>query len=194
MLNKITGIILAGGQSSRMNGEDKGLIEINGQSLCQNLYKQLQSQVNEIIISCNQNMPRYQMISPQCQSDIFKGSLGPLAGIHACLKQISTDYFMVVPCDLHDIPCDLVTQLFKKLEKEKVDLCYVSNDNNHYYLIMLGKKNLLADLEQQLSDKQLRVRDFIKGTKHCELIIYKEEFVFSNINSRAELEILLKRH
>jgi len=54
----ITGVILAGGRSTRM-GEDKGLVEVNGRPLFEHVAEKLRPHVSEILISCNRNSERY---------------------------------------------------------------------------------------------------------------------------------------
>ncbi|NDG14658.1 MAG: molybdenum cofactor guanylyltransferase MobA, partial [Betaproteobacteria bacterium] len=51
-LNKaqITGWVLAGGQSSRMGGVDKGLLTFQGQTLVQRAIERLQPQVHSVMV------------------------------------------------------------------------------------------------------------------------------------------------
>lgn len=52
----VTGIILAGGQARRMNGGDKGLIQIAGKSLYQYAIAKLLPQVDYLFINANRNI------------------------------------------------------------------------------------------------------------------------------------------
>ena len=49
---KTTGIILAGGQSSRM-GTNKALLQLNGKTVIEGLWSKLDKIVNEIIVVTN---------------------------------------------------------------------------------------------------------------------------------------------
>jgi molybdopterin-guanine dinucleotide biosynthesis protein A len=89
--NNITGVILAGGRSSRM-GEDKGLIDINGQPLFEHIAQRLRPQVGNILISCNRNSERYGR-NFQTVPDIKPDFSGPLAGMLAALSVSKTGYF-----------------------------------------------------------------------------------------------------
>ena len=52
----ISCIILAGGESKRMNGNDKGLIDFNGQPLIAHVINALQNQIDDFVISANRNI------------------------------------------------------------------------------------------------------------------------------------------
>ena len=51
-MKKVTGIILAGGKSSRM-GTDKGMLELNGNIIVEHIIEQLKPNVDELIIIAN---------------------------------------------------------------------------------------------------------------------------------------------
>ena len=55
----ISAVILAGGQSRRMGGIDKGLIDLNGKPLVQHLIDRIAPQVDEVLISASQSNWRY---------------------------------------------------------------------------------------------------------------------------------------
>lgn len=91
---KIAGIVLAGGQSSRM-GVDKAMLTIEKHTLlvrALNLLKQ--SGLSDCFVS-----GEYPGFS--CITDQYNG-LGPLAGIAACTEQLIDDYdaLFIVPVDM----------------------------------------------------------------------------------------------
>ena len=57
--NEITAVILAGGQASRMNGEDKGLIIFRELPLIAHVVNITKPKVAEILISANRNLEEY---------------------------------------------------------------------------------------------------------------------------------------
>lgn len=75
-------VILAGGQASRMGGQDKGLIQLNGQPLVQHVIDKLAPQTPTLLINANRNQSQYQQFAPVI-SDEFPDYPGPLGGIHA---------------------------------------------------------------------------------------------------------------
>ena len=57
---KITGILLAGGQGRRMGGVDKGLQLLRGKPMAQHVIERFAPQVDELLINANQNIEQYQ--------------------------------------------------------------------------------------------------------------------------------------
>jgi molybdopterin-guanine dinucleotide biosynthesis protein A len=94
---KTTGIILAGGKSSRM-GRDKSLLDYNNEPLIKQVVKELQQVTDELIIVSNQNA-KYDFPGTREISDIYPG-MGPLGGIHSGLTFSAFDYAFVTACDL----------------------------------------------------------------------------------------------
>ncbi|MGP9801241.1 molybdenum cofactor guanylyltransferase [Rheinheimera sp. NSM] len=84
-------LILAGGQSSRM-GQDKALLQLNGQSLLEHMQQlALDSGAVEVLISRNQ--PGFIADAESAQQQ------GPLAGILAALQHCSSTQLLVLPID-----------------------------------------------------------------------------------------------
>ena len=79
MRPNITGVILAGGRSSRMGGNDKGLIPLNGKPLYQHVIDRLRPQVEDLLINANRNQAFYQESGIPVINDIITGFVGPLA-------------------------------------------------------------------------------------------------------------------
>ena len=94
---KATGLILAGGKSSRM-GQDKSLLPFAGETMLQRAVAELRPEVEEILIVGNQQK-KYGIPDTREIADIFPG-MGPLAGIHAGLSAAASDYVFVAACDM----------------------------------------------------------------------------------------------
>lgn len=108
-----TGIILAGGHSSRM-GENKALLKIGGRTVIERIADQLASVSAEMIIVAN-NQEDYQFLGLPMVSDHWKGK-GPLAGIHAGLLASNTQNNLIVACDMPFISVELGKILLKELD------------------------------------------------------------------------------
>ena len=67
---KITGIILAGGLSSRM-GQNKSLVEINGMPMILHVYNKLLPQVSSVLISTNEKLAIINAMSIKPKSHEF---------------------------------------------------------------------------------------------------------------------------
>ena len=92
---RITGVILAGGKSSRM-GTDKGLLELNGKPLIQYAIDTLKSIGLEIIIISNNS--DYEQFGFPVYPDIIPDK-GPIGGVYTALSYSSTEKNLIVSCD-----------------------------------------------------------------------------------------------
>ena len=88
MKNKknITGIILAGGKSSRM-GTDKGFVMYKNKAFIQHIIEAIHPLVDEIIIVSNN--PDYDVFKLKRVNDIIENA-GPLAGVYTGLFESET--------------------------------------------------------------------------------------------------------
>ncbi len=115
----ITAVILAGGRGTRMGGVEKGLLDWRGRPLIAHLIDALAPQVDHILINANRAHERYAIFGLPIIRDApdFEG-LGPLAGIHAALSHAATERVICVPCDMPELPDNLVAKLLQATQAE----------------------------------------------------------------------------
>ncbi|RBL68200.1 molybdenum cofactor guanylyltransferase MobA [Pseudomonas sp. MWU13-2625] len=104
-------LLLAGGRGQRMGGQDKGLIEWQGQPLIAHLQRKVRPLTDDLIISCNRNRERYAAYADQLVSDEEGDFPGPLAGILAGLKAARLPHLLVLPCDVPRIDAALLQDM-----------------------------------------------------------------------------------
>lgn len=114
----ITGLVLAGGQGSRMGGADKGLQPFNGVPLALHAAHRLAPQVSAVALNANRNLDAYAAFGMPVWPDTFADHPGPLAGFLAGLARCRTPYLVTVPCDSPLFPIDLVARLAAALEAQ----------------------------------------------------------------------------
>ena len=125
----ITGLVLAGGQGSRMGGVDKGLLPLLGQPLAQWCAQRLAAQVGQVLINANQNRAVYESWGWRVVADLPDGDVpssneatsqeapasplfaGPLAGFAAGLTACTTPWLLTVACDTPLFPADLAQHM-----------------------------------------------------------------------------------
>ncbi|HCW21924.1 MAG TPA: molybdenum cofactor guanylyltransferase, partial [Achromobacter sp.] len=80
-------MILAGGQGSRMNQQDKGLVLLRGQPLVAHVADRLAPQVGRLIVSANRHQDRYAQYGQVVEDGepALGAFQGPLLGIAAGL-------------------------------------------------------------------------------------------------------------
>ncbi len=100
-----TGIILAGGKSTRM-GQDKAFVEMGSRPLIERVLERVQPVVAETIVVTN-NLQPYVHLPARLVPDVVTGR-GPLVGIYSGLQAARHDLAIVVACDMPFIRPDLL--------------------------------------------------------------------------------------
>jgi molybdenum cofactor guanylyltransferase len=119
---RVAGIILAGGASSRMIVDsvqtDKAWVHWQGRPLIEHAIARLKNQVSQVLINASPSentQTLYDGLDLKLLADVSSGKQGPLAGILAGLAYCKTkgiaDWLQVVPCDAPNVPETLVKQL-----------------------------------------------------------------------------------
>jgi len=118
----ITGLVLAGGQGTRMGGTDKGLQLLGGMPLALHALRRLQPQVGNVLINANRNRATYEAFGVPVCEDTVPGFAGPLAGFLAGLAQCRTPWLLTVPCDTPLFPTDLAIRLASAAADQDADI------------------------------------------------------------------------
>ena len=93
----VTGIILAGGASSRM-GSNKALLKVDGLPMITRAYRTLATLFHEVIIVTNSPLD-YDFLPCRTVPDIYPG-YGSVAGLHSALSNSNSAHTFVTACDL----------------------------------------------------------------------------------------------
>ena len=109
-VNEITGIILAGGKSTRY-GRDKALVEIDGIRLIERVIRVMSSIFQRLILITN-TPSEYTFLQLPMYEDLIKG-LGPIGGIYTGLEAISDEAGFFVACDMPFLNANLVRHIVK---------------------------------------------------------------------------------
>lgn len=216
-------IILSGGMSRRM-GEDKGSMIIQGKPMILHILERLNGKINDAVIVLN-NQERInsykELLDAYVPVEIeenFTYSLGfiedevkdkgPVAGIMTGLKNIKTDYALVLPCDSPFISEDNIKTMFDLLEssentdavipyhtkankdrlKNKREFNFKSSSEmsrdmkieNSEPLHSIYKKDNLDIISKLLEDDNLYVKSFIKNLKCVNFVEVDNEVLFED--------------
>ncbi|ABG32901.1 molybdenum cofactor guanylyltransferase MobA [Roseobacter denitrificans] len=108
------GVILAGGQSTRMGGGDKGLLGLGGGTLLSHVIERLEPQVAGLALNANGDATRFAQYGLPVLPDSIDGFAGPLAGVLAGLDwaaEKGADMIVTAAADTPFFPGDLVPRL-----------------------------------------------------------------------------------
>ncbi|MBF0262470.1 MAG: molybdenum cofactor guanylyltransferase MobA [Magnetococcales bacterium] len=107
----IMGVVLAGGLSKRMGGQDKAFLQFGGQTLLQRTLDRLEPQVDTLRISANGDPARFAALGLPVILDSRADHPGPMAGIESAFLASDASWVLSVPVDLPFLPLDLVERL-----------------------------------------------------------------------------------
>ncbi len=186
--NDITAVILAGGQASRMNGEDKGLIIFRELPLIAHVVNITKPKVAEILISANRNLEEYANFGRVIRDDL-EGFQGPLAGISKALKVCSTPYLLVFPCDSPLIDATLIDSLIEKMEATKADICVAHDGSIMHATFALMQTKLEKSLEEFLEEGGRKMAHWYRqqSLERIDVSSYLE--VLTNINRPEDFNL-----
>ncbi|QGX96923.1 molybdenum cofactor guanylyltransferase MobA [Roseovarius faecimaris] len=108
------GIILAGGQATRMGGGDKGLLPLGDGVLLDQVMARLAPQVSGLALNANGDPKRFERFGLPVVADSIAEFPGPLAGVLAGLDWAAdqgADLVVSVAADTPFFPDDLVARL-----------------------------------------------------------------------------------
>lgn len=175
-----TGIILAGGKSSRM-GRNKALLEIDGKKVIERIVDELKHIVDHIII-VNNNFEEYEFLQLPMVKDKWQG-IGPLAGIHAGLSASTTERNLIVACDMPFISSEIGSYLLKELADYDGVIPVI--EGRMHPLFSAYRKNVKDVIEQLVEQKLLRITNIlpkIHGKVVTEIDLKKAGFTVNEIN------------
>ena len=186
----ISGIILAGGQATRMGGADKGLISLQKKPLIAHVISRLQPQVDEIIINANREIVAYETFGLLVLKDENKEFIGPLAGFALGLKHAKHEYVLTVPCDSPLLPLDLVERLYKGMTEARADIAAACSDGDTHPVFCLMKKSVLPSLTEYLASGERKVSAWQKSQQYVEVDFSDCSDAFVNLNTMEQLREL----
>lgn len=182
----ITGIILAGGKSSRM-GTDKGFILLNNKPFVQYSIDALKPLVSEIIIVSDND--DYDVFGLKRISDLTKNA-GPVAGICSGLEASITENNLILSCDIPLISSDLLKQLINAID-DTSEIIQIESNGKTMPLIALYKKQVKSVFNDFLKADERRLRIAIKGCRTKNIIVDKtHESCTMNVNTKNELKAI----
>ena len=182
----ITGIILAGGKSSRM-GEDKGFLKLNGKTFMSSIIAALKPIVGEIIIVSNNS--EYDVFNLKRVADSMEDS-GPLAGLYSGLLHSETENNIVLSCDVPLISSPVLKKLLEGAPSE-AEVIQFESEGKTMPLVAMYKKKCRHHFLKLLQTNERRLR-FAIDQLDVKTITLDSELgkTVRNINTISELKDL----
>ena len=189
----ISAVILAGGRARRMDGADKGLIELRGRPLLDYIISALRPQVGAILVNANRNLARYRAFGYPVSTDLMPGFHGPLAGMATGMQAADTPYLLTLPCDSPFVAAHLADTLYRTLISAGVELSVAHDGVRLQPVFALLGCALLPDLLAYLDAGGRRVDTWYARHRLAVADFSTSPEMFLNLNTPADQAALEDR-
>ncbi|WIV67155.1 molybdenum cofactor guanylyltransferase [Natrialbaceae archaeon AArc-T1-2] len=194
-----TGVILAGGRSTRFGETDKVVAELAGVPMIRRVAKRLADAVDAVVINCRRD---------QCESiaaamDGYPHDVGfaideepdrgPMAGIYEGLRAVDSEYAVVVACDMPFVDPAFVQYLLERVAGHEAAVPRLEDRWFQTTQAAYHADAMATACEDALDDGE---RKIIEPLFELDYVVLDEPDVrehatletFRNVNTRGELE------
>jgi molybdenum cofactor guanylyltransferase len=193
-----SGIVLAGGRSTRFGGKEKSLEVVEGKRMICRAVDAIRGAVDDVVISVRDERQR-DLLSPFLPGyrfvfDEVEG-IGPLAGVYSGLREAKGDYAVVVACDMPFISAAAIELLFRRAEGH--DAAVPRHENGlveplHAVYrrepMLEAVRESIAAGEGRISDPLRRLRDVVYVPSEEILQVDDSRDTFMNVNRAGDIE------
>ena len=191
------GLILAGGQGSRMGFKDKPFLRIGGKSIAQWILSQSEKHIDEFLFSIKQDHVKYQQFGHPIVCDIPELATGPLIGIYSAMEflyrkrvQGESTLILTFPGDVPFFPEALIPTLKHQIEKNMRDLVVARSEDHLQPLFAAWALSAREKVKNLINKGFVGPRQILPYLNHQEVFFEtKSELEFLNINTKQDLKI-----
>ncbi len=164
-IEPVIGVLLAGGQSRRMGGGDKCLLELAGKPLLAHVVERLKPQTSALVLNANGDLDRFSGFDLPTIADPIEGFAGPLAGVLAGFTWVrenapDTRWIVTAATDTPFFPQDLVAKLLDATKGRYPAIALATSNERMHPVFGLWPVALADDLHQALESGTRKVLDW----------------------------------
>jgi molybdopterin-guanine dinucleotide biosynthesis protein A len=168
-----------------MGGADKGLVLHDGQPLAQRVIGRLEPQVGRVLVSANRNLDVYAQWAAVVTDPLPAAFGGPLVGILAALQRIDTEWLLIAPCDLPQLPPNACERLAAAVGAHAAAYACCAGDPRVHSLLCLLHRRCGAPLQALLEAGEARVGAALQALDAIAVAFDAAEL--TNLNTPDEL-------
>jgi molybdopterin-guanine dinucleotide biosynthesis protein A len=186
---RVSGVIQAGGKSTRMGGEPKALLELGGRRIVERVLDAIAPVVDDVLIVTN-TPALYGFLGVPMVADVYPDH-GSLGGIFSGLRAVSGDAAFTVACDMPFLHPDVARLVISRAGEGDVVIPRVGEQLETMHA--LYAKACLPHIERRLRAGQLKIVGFFEDVRVVEVDeaevarVRPAEVVFMNVNTPDEL-------
>jgi molybdopterin-guanine dinucleotide biosynthesis protein A len=183
---RVTIVILAGGQSKRMKVKNKANVLFRGKPLIAHVIDRMKFQAKHIVINTHQNQSDFKKFNLPLIDDELAIQEGPLLGILTSLQKIKTDWIQFVPCDTPNLPNNLIANLMKEVEAQKTLVALPKTSDGLQSACLLCHISTLKNLQDFFNRGGRKIEDWVRQLPFS-IVQFHDMSQFININTQEEL-------
>jgi molybdopterin-guanine dinucleotide biosynthesis protein A len=187
---KVTGVIQAGGKSTRMGGQPKALLELGGRRMIDRVVDVVAAVTDDLLVVTN-TPELYASLGVTMVPDAFPDG-GSLGGIYSGLRAAAGDAAFTVACDMPFLRREVARLVIDRAAD--ADVVIPTADGQLEPLHACYAKRCLVPMETRIRAGRLKLVDFLDDV-HVLVVPEAEvarvappDVVFMNVNTPAELE------
>jgi molybdopterin-guanine dinucleotide biosynthesis protein A len=183
------GVILAGGQATRMGGGDKGLLTLGNVTILSHVIDRFEPQVAGLALNANGDPDRFARVGLPVIADSIAGFAGPLSGVLAGLDwaaEKGASHIVTAAADTPFFPCDLVPQLSLAAQNAGVEMALAATPDGRHPTFGLWPTALRDDLRAALAGGLRKV--VLWTDQHSAATAeFPDDNAFFNVNTPEDL-------
>jgi molybdenum cofactor guanylyltransferase len=190
MKHACSGVILSGGLNKRMEGKNKALLSVGGQTILDRLQAAFEGLFHEVLLVTKDPL-KYLAWDLKIVTDLLP-TRSSLTGIHAALFHVSTPHAFITACDTPFLKTGLIRILLDELEP-KWDVVMPVTGQGSQPLCAIYSKRCIEPIEDQLRNGDPKILNFFSEIKVKEIseerlrVADPDLASFFNINTPEDL-------
>lgn len=157
-----TGVILAGGENKRFNGQNKAFLRLGGKRIIDRLMGVYERLFDQIVLVTN-DPAAYVDIDALIVSDHYSVR-SSLNGLHAGLFAAAHEYAFFAACDTPFIDDALVRCVLNQIAR-KADIIIPSTSAGYEPMFAVYKKTCLPAMAHQLENDRLKIQGLFRKVR-----------------------------
>lgn len=173
MKREVVGVLLAGGLSRRMGGDDKMLRRVGARTILERVIDRLAPQVGTLVLNANGDPERFASYGLPVAADSLEGHAGPLAGVLTGMEWAAThsprsQWIVTVPTDAPFLPENLVARFLAAVEEAGAEMACAASGGRAHPVCGLWPVYMAAGLRRSMIEEEIRKVD--RWTKRYRLV------------------------
>jgi molybdopterin-guanine dinucleotide biosynthesis protein A len=178
--------VMAGGKSKRL-GQNKALIQINGITVVESVLNMVSPYVQKVMIITN-TPEEYNFLDIETSKDVRPG-FGPLSGIHSALSLASSEYVLVVSCDIPLVGSKQIEQLVSSCRGHDIT---IFKHKNFEPLCAVYRRSCIDALNELIDYNECRIIDLFP-TLDVKVLRVDDAEIFRSINTKEDYDHIVDK-